>query len=214
MKRIRDYFLRKLNATAPLQGKVLEVGCGDGRLSLNLAPRCKILTGIDPDRTKIEQARIRGIRNAAFLQMRAESIVFSSKWFDAVVFGLSLHHVPVPLMHKAINEAIRVTKFGGYIVFLEPAFKGSFFEAEIFFDACDGDERAAKHAAHQAIIAHPGLEGFGHFFDETVFQFDGVGDFIKEMKPKQNLDKLEEFLKKRAFRLNAERRIDIYRPRK
>jgi ubiquinone/menaquinone biosynthesis C-methylase UbiE len=84
---------------------------------------------------------------------------FQDESFDIVVFTLSLHHVPDLEMITAINEAIRVVKREWlHIVFLEPATDGTFFDAEIMFDACDGDERKEKELAHSAIMSHPHLE--------------------------------------------------------
>ena len=40
--------------------RVLEVGCGNGRISSLLAPRAEKLIAIDPDKLKIEAAKARG----------------------------------------------------------------------------------------------------------------------------------------------------------
>src|SRR5215813_9644659 len=69
-------------------------------------------------------------------------------FFDAVVFTLSLHHIPASLMGEAIESAARVVRKSGYVIFVEPTFSGSFFEAELVFDASDGDERAQKALAY------------------------------------------------------------------
>lgn len=113
-------------------------------------------------------------------------------------------------MTKAIDEAIRVTK-SGHIVFLEPTEKGKFFDAEIQFDACDGNERIEKRVAQQAISDHPRLQKIEEFYDETILTFESVDDFIASMQPKRKLDAIEGFLTENNFSLNAERIIGIYK---
>ena len=154
--------------------------------SVDLAGRCGQLVGIDPDPINVERARRRQISNAMFLEGRAEALEFSNAMFDVVVFTLSLHHVAPSLMPEAIDEAVRVTKPNGNVVFLEPGMVGSFFDAEIVFDACDGDEREAKRCAHRTMMAHPRLEITGEYPDETVFQF---GSFFFRFRSSDETEK-------------------------
>jgi len=47
-----------LTLSGPLAGKrVLEVGCGDGRLTWRYASAAKRVVGIEPDETKLKRAR-------------------------------------------------------------------------------------------------------------------------------------------------------------
>ncbi len=109
MERIQDGFLEKLNQQIPLMGlSVLEIGCGNGSRSLGIATRSQTLTAIDPDLSKIEEARKLGIANATFEQGFAQSLVFKNTSFNVVIFTLSFHHVPKDQMNRAIDEAIRV----------------------------------------------------------------------------------------------------------
>lgn len=115
-------------------------------------------------------------------------------------------------MKVALDEAIRVARPTGQIILLEPAFSGSFFESEILFDACDGDERLAKAQAYCAMLSHPGMRELCEFFDETIFSFSSIGDFVQSMNPRRGTDELELFLKKHQFTLHALRRINIFQP--
>lgn len=188
MERIQDGFLEKLNQQIPLRElSVLEIGCGNGSRSVGIATRSKMLTAIDPDNSKIEEARMRGITNAAFQQGFAESLVFKDASFSVVIFTLSFHHVPKEQMNRAINEAIRVIWSTWYIVFFEPTEQGTFFDAEIQFDACDGDERLEKENAHNAMMNHAGIRHVIEFYDETILKFDSGKDFIESLSPKEIL---------------------------
>jgi ubiquinone/menaquinone biosynthesis C-methylase UbiE len=190
---------------------VLEIGCGDGTRSETIAKECQALIGIDPDEKLLETAIGRNLSNVAFSKGSATKIPFSSSLFNVVIFTLSFHHVPVDDMHEAINEALRVMVSDGHIVFLEPDTDGSFFDAEIRFDACDGDEREAKREAYEAMLAHPMIELVREFYDETIFDFDSLDDFVTSMKPKGDIGGLKEFLIEHSLKLIAKRRINIFR---
>ncbi|CAN5757908.1 class I SAM-dependent methyltransferase [soil metagenome] len=213
MRRMQDTFLNNLTTVVELDGtSVLEIGCGDGAQSTRIATHCKLLVAIDPDPALIARAAARGIRNARFLEGTAESLSFLPGSFDVVIFTLSFHHIAQEHMASAIDEALLVVHEDGYIVFLEPGINGSFFDTEIQFDACDGDEGEEKNAAFCAMHGHPGLDLVCELPDETIFQFDSLDDFMRTMKPQKGLDEVEAFLKAHDYTLNATRRISIFRP--
>lgn len=217
MQRIHDTFIDVLQKFVPLADKtVLEVGCGAGYYSAQIAKRCRYLMGIDPDSQKIEIARCLGIPNAHFLPRSAQSICCENGQFDATIFTLSLHHVPTTLMRMALDEAVRVTKPKGRIVVLEPTTRGSFFDAEIQFGAYDGDERPAKLAAQRALADHPALQGLVGIRGETVFKLDDLEDFMRSMAPRdygrrfKNVDLIPAFLQMHNYTLRATRSVGVY----
>ncbi len=217
MQRIKDDFIKTLTRFVPLTGKmVLEVGCGTGYYSEQIARECKGLTAIDPDRSMLSIARCLDIPNALFFDRSAVATRFTSGRFDATVATLSFHHIERSLMPQALDEAVRVTHPAGRIVAFEPATRGSFFEAEILFDACDGDERKAKDDALRALHSHPRLRSLISLGDQTVFKFDDVEDFKRSMAPRvpgrtlKNTDRLEGFLRAHDYTLMASRSIEIF----
>jgi ubiquinone/menaquinone biosynthesis C-methylase UbiE len=211
MKRLKETFLPTLESVISLQdADVLEIGCGNGSRAIEIASRCRTLTGIDPDMDLLYEAWSQAIPNAKFQHGSAEKLDFVAASFDVVIFTLSFHHIPIELMSMAIDEAIRVLKEHGRIVFLEPGTRGTFFEAEIAFDACDGDERTEKLAAYQAMRNHSGLKLVCEIPDETIFQFESIADFLISMQPRKGTVGLRSFLEAHSFILNAERRIDVF----
>jgi ubiquinone/menaquinone biosynthesis C-methylase UbiE len=72
---------------------VLEVGCGNGRLTLEYAARAGRVVAIEPNREMIRQARARarsrGIENARFLARPAQTGIRGGP-FDVVLFSWSL----------------------------------------------------------------------------------------------------------------------------
>ena len=216
MKRTKEKFVPTLNGIVPLAGKrVLEVGCGIGHYTSHLAPLCREVVAIDPNDVAIAAAK-KSLQapHVAFRVLSAERISSLKEVFDVVIFTLSLHHIPEELMTRAIDEAIQVTRREGHIVFLEPAQEGTFFEAELAYQACDGDERAAKTRAYDAMLSHQRLIPLAECEDQTEFRWDSMDDFLETMRPRANLTELEPFLSSHDFKLVAKRRINIFRVRK
>lgn len=210
MERKEGKFLDFVGPIIDLGGaSVLEVGSGDGINSMAIAQRCRELIGVEPDKERRALAQKRGIVNARFVSGSSDKLDFKDSNFDVVMFTLSLHHVPLHHMAHAINEAVRVVKREGFVVFVEPGMEGSFFEAEIRFKACDGDERAAKRAARLAIAGNHRLLTIREFRDEVIFSFDSTEDFIGTMHPRTNIEELDRFIMSHGRTLRAERWIGI-----
>lgn len=213
MKRIKDTYLSTIQSLVSLEGKtVLEVGCGDGTRTIQIANHCAYVTAIEPNVEQLEKAkREHPLSNGKYLVASADALPMKSQEVDVIFFTLSFHHVPIDSMHQAIDEALRVIKPNGYIIFLEPAFTGTFFDAEISFDACDGDERKEKAAAYLAMLSHVGLREVGECTDETVSSLESVDDFIGSLSPKKGTKTdFEKFLKHENYILRAGRRINVF----
>jgi SAM-dependent methyltransferase len=111
----------KIYQFADLNSKyVLEVGCGDGRITSLLVGKPKVLVAIDPDVMNIRKAQ-QYVTGVDFRNGSGENLEFSNNVFDLVIFTLSLHHQDSEL---AIREAQRVLKVGGNILIIEPIIDG------------------------------------------------------------------------------------------
>ncbi len=99
---------------------VLEIGCGDGRLTFQYAPRAKTVVGIDPSASSISDAKKSIPRNLAqkvrFRVGRGEQMSFPDESFDLVFFTWSLCCADIPAMSKALDEACRVLKPKGILL--------------------------------------------------------------------------------------------------
>jgi 2-polyprenyl-3-methyl-5-hydroxy-6-metoxy-1,4-benzoquinol methylase len=85
--------VRALERVAEWRGRhVLEIGCGDGRLSLRLARLGAVVCGIDPDPARIRAARRRLQRfvRLRFQVGRAEHLAHAAGSFDVVVLSWAL----------------------------------------------------------------------------------------------------------------------------
>ncbi len=94
--------------------RVLEVGCGQGHLTIRLAERGIDVVGIDANPTAPEVSG-----SDRVLYMRAEDLDFPDGEFDAVVSVHAIEHIP-PL-EQAASEMARVLKPGGQAIFIYPA---------------------------------------------------------------------------------------------
>ena len=74
--------------------RVLDLGCGDGRLALGVAPFAKQVTGLDPDAEVIADAALRardaGLSNAHFQVGAGQSLPFPEGAFDVVILSWTL----------------------------------------------------------------------------------------------------------------------------
>ena len=113
--------LQKIEEFVDLSDRdMLEIGCGDGRLSSLLAKKVRNLTAIDPDKAMINLAR-RDINGVDFRVGHGESLEFNDKSYDIIVFSYSLHHQDCV---KALDEAKRVLRDKGIILIIEPSTDG------------------------------------------------------------------------------------------
>jgi ubiquinone/menaquinone biosynthesis C-methylase UbiE len=74
--------------------RVLDLGCGDGRLALGVAPYAKRVDGIDPDSEAIaaakRNARKAGVRNVRFAAGAAQRLPYPDSTFDVVILSWTL----------------------------------------------------------------------------------------------------------------------------
>lgn len=87
--------LATLDRLISLSGKrVLEIGCGDGRLTSSLAERARHVVAIDPDRRAIGRARRAVPRRlnhrVRFEVGQAESHELPAEGFDVALFSWAL----------------------------------------------------------------------------------------------------------------------------
>jgi ubiquinone/menaquinone biosynthesis C-methylase UbiE len=87
--------LREWGGSRLVRGKrVLDLGCGDGRLALGVAPFAAKVDGIDPDPEAIAAAKRNahqaGARNTRFAAGAAQHLPFPDAAFDVVILSWTL----------------------------------------------------------------------------------------------------------------------------
>ncbi len=94
---------------------LLDIGCGTGHLIQSLSNNKKaIYVGLDLSNKMVDEANKKKIKNTKFVVGSSDNLPFDKKSFDIVTCSESFHHYPDP--NKAMREAYRVLKKGGYYI--------------------------------------------------------------------------------------------------
>jgi 2-polyprenyl-6-hydroxyphenyl methylase/3-demethylubiquinone-9 3-methyltransferase len=120
--RVRQYLeaeIRFLQYRLHPGDEVLELGCGYGRVMLELAPKVRRILGVDISEESLELGRkLAGSKpNVEYHEMDALELTFPNGTFDAVVCiqnGICAFHVNP---EKLMLEALRATRRGGCAFF-------------------------------------------------------------------------------------------------
>jgi ubiquinone/menaquinone biosynthesis C-methylase UbiE len=114
--------LRTLGAAVPFE-RVLDFGCGVGRLSRALSAQARSVVGVDIAPSMIEQAKLlnSGVSNIEWVLNRESNLsVFKDGEFDLIYTNIVLQHMRPEFASSYLAEFFRITKPGGWVVFQLP----------------------------------------------------------------------------------------------
>lgn len=164
--------------------EILEIGCGKGRFTRDLAKHAGRVVATDPDGSALEAARTAITADNVTFMMVTDGVPANDVGtFDLVIYTLSLHHVPVAQMSDSLRRSTGLLRSNGVGVIVEPGDGGSFTEAKERFGAGSGDERPAKEAAIRAMHTLDGWMVGETVTFRTLFKFDNEEDFFMNMLP-------------------------------
>jgi ubiquinone/menaquinone biosynthesis C-methylase UbiE len=116
-----------LAAASPQPGDyIIEVGCGDGDLTLPLAERGALVLAVDssdaPVRQVRDRARERGLPAAELLASPLERLSLPSGSADLVVTSYAMHHLRNSEKDKMISDAFQWLRPGGMLIVADMMF--------------------------------------------------------------------------------------------
>ena len=139
-----------------LRGRdIIELGCGKAQLARNLLARWpgNRVVGLEVDARQHAQNLADPSPGLAFVHAGAQAIPFDDARFDLALMLKSLHHIPLPLIDQALDEAARVLRPGGLLYVSEPVFAGALNEVMRLFHDEQVVRAAALAALHRAIAS-------------------------------------------------------------
>lgn len=110
-KRLQEYLLRRND-----EPDILEIGCGNGWLSAQLATITKgTVTGVDINEAELEQAQrvFHHLPNLSFKYCTLQDEVLLDRNFDVIIFAASIQYFPS--LKKIITEALQYLTLQGEI---------------------------------------------------------------------------------------------------
>lgn len=126
---------------------LLDIGCGDGQVTYEIAKKVGKITGIDISKIRLKRIESLKIKNFEGIFGDAQDLPFKDNLFDGALICSTLDHIPNPI--QALQETERILKRGGFC----------FVELDNKYD-------------HPKIrINEEPLDKYGHFNRIDVFKF-------------------------------------------
>lgn len=156
MRNMRDIDgeIREIWHTLDLPGtaKVLEIGTGTGAFARYAAHHCAEVTASDISSTMLEyaagKAKEENLNNLNFVKAGFLSFRSQPDYFDAVVSGLALHHLPDAWKCVALKRIHRALKPGGRFFLSDVVFDWGEGDPQVYFEkVVDSEQSVRPHLA-------------------------------------------------------------------
>nr|VFJ42267.1 MAG: Methyltransferase domain-containing protein [Candidatus Kentron sp. FW]VFJ50036.1 MAG: Methyltransferase domain-containing protein [Candidatus Kentron sp. FW] len=119
---LRDSALDEMGAS--IQGRNLQVACVYGDFSPQVAKRltpdsCLDIVDVAPVQIENVSVKVKDYPNVSLHQQDSTNLSFKDATYDNVIVFFLLHEQPLEARKRTIHEAIRVTKPGGKLIFVD-----------------------------------------------------------------------------------------------
>ena len=125
-----SHYLYKIRNVMELVGdikegeRILDIGTCSGTFAFICARNGAISYGTDLSKQAIDycmnRKRKEGIRNVYFTVASSEKQPFESDYFDKIILGDIVEHLPKDVFKKTIKECYRLLKYGGKLIIYTP----------------------------------------------------------------------------------------------
>ena len=170
--------------------KVLEIGCGYGRVLAHLAKKSKYVVGIDTAKNSLELAKhyLKEFNNIEVYHQTARNILFDPSTFDAAIAiqnPISSFKIDPKIL---VKQAIRVTRNKGKVLL-------SSYSEKIWKDRLEWFEDQSK----KGLLGEIDYEKTGNGtitckdgFKATTFTINDFKELIKELKLEAEIKEVDE----------------------
>ena len=203
LKRLR-FVTEVLKLNSEPKGRVLDVGCGNGNISLYLGEIGYQVLGIDISAAAIDKAReSNSYENVTFQVQDAETLSAQGQTFDAVICSEVLEHLEQP--QHLVDQISNLLKTDGVLIVTVPNGRGpremfmtkpmqyiknnhdDFWQVTLKFKKMMGFtgetvQSAADNLEHILFFSKKELLALCRNFNFELFEFEKV-DFIQDVFP-------------------------------
>ena len=139
----------------PEKNRVLDFGCGVGRLSLNLTNHFHEVLGIDISENMVERANFYkeklGIENCRFVHNTKDDLsILTDDHFDLIVSMITLQHMEAKYIRSYLKEFVRVLRPHGILYFQLPGDMNRKASYEVFDGAIEPEME--MHGLSRSVI--------------------------------------------------------------
>jgi len=103
---------------------VLDIGCGDGKLTSLIAPLVKKVIGVDHQEFPLNMAKLilknHKVSNVEFIKEDGSNLKFEKDYFDKVICYDVIEHIPSENVDNFINNITKTLKKDGFLLLTTP----------------------------------------------------------------------------------------------
>ncbi len=171
--------------TQPAGREIIELGCGNAqmvRALLRKHPTTRV-TAIEIDARQHAKNLLNPAPGLTFIEAGEQAIPQADESHDVAIMLKSLHHVPLDMLDRALNETWRVLRPNGLLYVSEPVFAGPYNEVlRVFHD--EQSVRIAALAALKRACASGRWTQVDEVFFEMPISFRDFADYQERMLAK------------------------------
>lgn len=161
---------------------IIELGCGAAQLARQLVATCAgcRVTALEVDSRQHAKNLQQPQSGLDFIEAGAQAIPCGDDRFQLALMLKSLHHVPMPLLDRALAEAWRVLRPGACLYVSEPVFDGALNEIVRLFND-EAEVRAAAQAALDRALSGGNWVAVRELHFDMPVRFADFAEFERRM---------------------------------